>query len=107
MKEERTELEENLDVAIEVQEHVMGQKVKAVKGELTVVKTKLTKMEGKMNAQEDAVQLRENDIADREEKLEARQRALDDWKRGAASRLREEKIIVNEVSFFLLPSCSP
>ena len=107
MKEERTELEENLDVAIEVQEHVMGQKVKAVKGELTVVKTKLTKMEGKMNAQEDSVQLRENDIADREEKLEARQRALDDWKRGAASRLREEKIIVNEVSFFLLPSCSP
>ena len=44
MKEERTELEENLDVAIEVQEHVMGQKVKAVKGELTVVKTKLTNL---------------------------------------------------------------
>ena len=79
-------------------EHVMEQKVKTMKGELTIVKTKLTKMEGKMNAQEDSVQLRENDIAD--QKLEARQRALDDWKRGAASRLREEKILVNEVSFF-------
>ena len=85
----------------------MEQKVKAAKGELTVMKSKLTKMEGKLNDQEDAVLLRENEIADREVKLEAKQRALDDWKHEAESRLREEKIIVNEVSFFLLPSCSP
>ena len=105
MQEERSELEENLDVAIEVKEHVIQQNVKAVKGKLTVVKGQLAKMEGKMNAHKDAVQLRKNSISAQEEQLVAKQRALDDWKQHAANRLREKRVIVNEVSSFLPPSC--
>ena len=95
-------LEENLDVAIEVKEHVMQQKMEAVKGELTEMKGKLTKMEGKMNARESSVEQRENEIAEREEKLAAKQRDLEEWKEEASSRLREDRVIVNQVSFFCL-----
>ena len=78
----------------------MQQKMEAVKGELTMMKGKLTKMEGKMNARESSVEQRENEIAEREEKLAAKQRDLEEWKEEASSRLREDRVIVNQVSFF-------
>ena len=80
----------------------MQQKMEAVKGELTMMKGKLTKMEGKMNARESSVEQRENEIAEREEKLAAKQRDLEEWKEEASSRLREDRVIVNQVSFLFL-----